>query len=203
MITASSAATTMLVAPDLSSFAKTLRKSWVDRQARGDKPPSHVEILNLIAKAAGHPNVQALKAAAAKPAPAAARTGHEAAAAPLTPTAVKAAMQFDESGRLVRWPTKYSVQRVAMWALWMHFDAKRVYREREVNAVLERLNTFGDHVTLRRELINMKLMSRKSDCSEYRKETARPTAEVRAFLKVMRQRVREAASDRSRATVRG
>jgi Uncharacterized protein conserved in bacteria (DUF2087) len=78
-----------------------------------------------------------------------------------------------------------------MWALWMHFDAKRVYREREVNTVLARLNTFGDHVTLRRELINMKLMSRKSDCSEYRKEPARPSDEVRAFLKVMRQRVRD------------
>ena len=108
-------------------------------------------------------------------------------------------MQFDEHGRLVRWPTKFSVQRLAMWALWMHFDAKRVYREREVNAVLERLNTFGDHVTLRRELINMKLMSRKSDCSEYRKEPARPTEEVRAFLKVMRQRVREGAVARPRA----
>jgi hypothetical protein len=63
--------------------------------------------------------------------------------------------------------------------------------------VLARLNTFGDHATLRRELINMKLMSRKSDCSEYRKEPARPSDEVRAFLKVMRQRVRDAASGRA------
>jgi hypothetical protein len=195
----SPAATTALVAPDLSSFAKTLRKQWVERQARGDKPPSHVELLNLIAKAAGHPNVQALKAATGRPARSA-RAGRDAivVAAPLTPTAAKAAMQFDEHGRLVRWPTKFSVQRLAMWALWMHFDAKRVYREREVNTVLARLNTFGDHVTLRRELINMKLMSRKSDCSEYRKEPARPSDEVRAFLKVMRQRVRDATSVVSR-----
>jgi hypothetical protein len=196
MTSPSPAATTALVAPDISAFAKALRKHWVERQARGDKPPSHVELLNLIAKAAGHPNVQALKAAAAKAVPAV-RTVRALDVAALTPTAAKAAMQFDAHGRLVRWPTKFSVQRLAMWALWMHFDAKRVYREREVNAVLARLNTFGDHVTLRRELINMKLMSRKSDCSEYRKEPARPTDEVRAFLKVMRQRVREAASDRA------
>lgn len=192
MPTPNPAAAIALVAPDLSAFAKTLRKQWVERQARGDKPPSHVELLNLIAKAAGHANVQALKAAAGNAAPTA-RAARPPENTVLTPTAFKAAMQFDEQGRLVRWPTKFSVQRLAMWALWMHFDAKRVYREREVNSVLERLNTFGDHVTLRRELINMKLMSRKSDCSEYRKEPARPTDEVRAFLKVMRQRGREGA----------
>ncbi len=53
-------------------------------------------------------------------------------------------------------------------------DAKRVYTEREVNSILSALHTSGDHVTLRRELINQQLLSRKSDCSEYRKLPARP-----------------------------
>ena len=36
-----------------------------------------------------------------------------------------------------RWPVKYSVQRLAMWVLWMQFERGRVYSEREVNAVLK------------------------------------------------------------------
>ena len=69
-----------------------------------------------------------------------------------------------------------------MWVLWTRFEAKRVYTEREINAILRTANAFGDHVTLRRELIDHKLLTRKSDCSEYRKLPARPDHEVRALL---------------------
>jgi hypothetical protein len=97
-------------------------------------------------------------------------------------------MQFDAEGRLLRWPTKFTVQRMAMWVLWTRFEAKRPYTEREVNAVLRAANAFGDHVTLRRELINHRLLARKSDCSEYRKLAARPDDEVRALLTAWRAR---------------
>ncbi|MBI3367979.1 MAG: DUF2087 domain-containing protein, partial [Burkholderiales bacterium] len=63
----------------------------------------------------------------------------------------------------------------------------RVYTEREVNEILKAANTFGDHVTLRRELINHQLMTRKSDCSEYRKLPARPDAEARTLIVAWRQ----------------
>ena len=69
-----------------------------------------------------------------------------------------------------------------MWALWQRFDARRTYTEREVNAVLNTWATYGDHATLRRELINMKLLGRKPDCSEYWKEPVRASDEVRAFF---------------------
>jgi hypothetical protein len=82
------------------------------------------------------------------------------------------------------------VQRLAMWVLWTHFEAKRIYTEAEVNAVLKTLNDFGDHVTLRRELIDHRLLARKSDCSEYRKLPARPDAETRALLTAWRARQR-------------
>jgi hypothetical protein len=87
---------------------------------------------------------------------------------------------------------KFSVQRLVMWVLWTRFEGKRVYSEREVNAILKDANTFGDHVTLRRELINHRLMSRRADCSEYRKLPARPDDEARALLAALRARVREA-----------
>ena len=95
-------------------------------------------------------------------------------------------MQFDAEGRLVRWPAKFSVQRMAMWVLWTRFDAKRPYTEPEVNAILKQAHDFGDHATLRRELIHHRLLTRKSDCSEYRKLAARPDDEVRALLSVWR-----------------
>jgi hypothetical protein len=175
-----------LMAPDFSAFTKALRKQLVDRSAQGAKAPSHVELLNMLARAAGHRNVQALRERAVPLAPAVPRSH-------MTPAAAKAALQFDPQGRLLRWPGKFSVQRLALWALWMRFDARRRYRESDVNHVLKAWHTFGDHATLRRELVNMKLLSRHSDCSEYWKEQQQAPGEVRALLQELRRRSRSPA----------
>jgi hypothetical protein len=191
-----------IVVPDVSAFARSLGRHLHERHRDRLEPPSHVELLNLVAQAIGHRNFQALKAApplvGAVPG---AATADEALPPPvpagnagkaLSDNARKALGHFDRQGRLMRWPVKFSVQQLVMWVLWSRFDAKRVYTEREVNAVLKRANLFFDHVTLRRELINHRLMSRRADCSEYRKLPARPNDEVRALLAALRARVREA-----------
>jgi hypothetical protein len=172
---------TPLVVADLSSFARSLGRALAARQAAAQDPPGHVELQNLIARAAGFRNLQALKASPPEAVP-------ERAALPLSDNARRALMQFDGFGRLVRWPTRFTVQAMAMWVLWTRFDGKRTYTEREVNAILKDANTFGDHVTLRRELINHRLLARKSDCSEYRKLPVRPGDEVRALLTAWRSR---------------
>jgi len=178
-----------LVAPDVGAFARALGRSLIERHADKPAPPGHVELLNLLSRAAGHRSYQGLRAAARLPR--VAPSADDAPAAPaLTAAARKALTQFDAQGRLVRWPHKFSVQRLAMWVLWTHFDAKRVYTEREVNEILKLWNTWGDHVTLRRELINHQLLTRKSDCSEYRKLPARPDDEVRWLLRAWRERAR-------------
>ncbi|MEW6705114.1 MAG: DUF2087 domain-containing protein [Pseudomonadota bacterium] len=187
-----------LMAPDLSQFARTLGRSLKERHAAQADPPGHVELMNLLARAAGHRNLQSLRAAALRPLPRPARAPDEPAATPpLGANARKALQQFDASGRLVRWPHKFSVQRLAMWALWTHFDGRRVYTEREVNEILKAWHTYGDHVTLRRELINHRLMTRKSDCSEYRKLPVRPDEEVRWFLHAWRRMTQVARRPRS------
>ncbi len=175
------------VAPDLSAFARALARSLAERPE--PKPPGHVEMLNLIARAAGHRNFQALRAAMQVPPPALAAEDLPL-PLPLSANARKALQQFDSRGRLVRWPNKYSVQKLAMWCLWTLFEQRRVYTEKEVNAVLKAANAFDDHVTLRRELINHQLLTRKSDCSEYRKLPARPDDETRALLAAWRTRNR-------------
>lgn len=176
-----------LQVPDASQFARSLGQALKARHAAGSAPPGHVELLNLMARALGHRNLQSLRAARPPQWPTLPVANEDRAAPPvLTDTARKALMQFDSRGRLLRWPNKYSVQKLAMWVLWTAFDGRRSYTEREVNAVLKAANTFGDHVTLRRELVNHRLMARKSDCSEYRKLPARPDDETRALLAAWR-----------------
>jgi hypothetical protein len=175
--------------PDLSAFARSLAQALKQRPT--SEPPGHVEVLNLVARAAGHRNVQALRAAlrAVPPPPLAAED--RAPPPALSANARKALMQFDSRGRLIRWPNKFSVQRMAMWVLWTLFEARRPYTEKEVNAILKAANDFGDHVTLRRELVDHQLLTRKSDCSEYRKVAARPDDETRALLAAWRVRQRQ------------
>lgn len=182
---------------DVSAFARQLGRALHERAATRPAPPGHTELLNLIARTQGQRNWQALRqhlgATKAPPRPMAvaacvpqAPDASPVAAAALSPTARKALSQFDAQGRLVRWPAKYSVQTLVMWVLWSLFDAKRSYTEREVNAVLKAANLFSDHVTLRRELINHRLMSRRPDGSDYRKLPARPGDDARALLTAWR-----------------
>jgi hypothetical protein len=198
---------------DLSAFARSLRQLWQTHQQTQSGVPGHVQMLNMLARAAGHRNVQSLKAQVAAERVAAARQaltiaasrrpdleGFEAAGPDigpavaattpvvLTANAAKALTQFDDWGRLTRWPHKFSVQRLAMWALWTRFDGARRYSEREVNEILKAWTIYGDHVTPRRELIEMKLLGREADCSVYWKERQRPDEEVRALLQALRAR---------------
>ena len=180
-----------MTVPDLSGFARSLRRTLGQHIAEHKELPTHQTLLNHIARAAGHRNLQALQAHA--PAPKAARATAPATATPaLSAAATKALGSFDEFGRMSRWPHKYSVQRLALWVLWMQFESRRVYTEREVNAVLKAWHTWGDHVTLRRELINDRLLTRKSDGSMYRKLPARPGDEARALMAAWRARVDDA-----------
>jgi len=183
--------------PDISAFTKKLKNLLDERQAEGKPAPSHLELLNLLARAAGMRNFATLTksvqnahlvetgkmnaALIAKSAPT-----ESVNPSPLSATVRKALLQFDGAGKLVRLPNKLSVQQMTMWALWTQFVANRKYSEKEVNAIVNGFHTFGDQATLRRELINMNLLGRKSDCSEYWKEPNRPTEEVQDFLRAWR-----------------
>jgi hypothetical protein len=176
--------------PDVSAFARALGQALHQRHVDKPKPPGQVELLNLIARAQGQRNWQALRQAV-RAAPSVAPPPPEPETVALSDNARKALQQFDKQGRLMRWPAKFSVQKLVMWVLWTRFDAKRIYTESEVNAVLKAANLFFDHVTLRRELINHRLMSRKSDCTDYRKLPARPDDETRALLTAWRARFKD------------
>ena len=162
-------------APDLSALARLLERALDDHLVTHGRLPGHVEMMNLLARGAGRRNLQEYKALVERdgapsigqiPAagpdmwfdapdlldPVTTPAVHE--PAPLSERAARTLKCFDFSGRLTRWPPKLSQQRLAMWVLWTRFDARRVYTESEVNRVLKAWHTFGDHATLRRELIN-------------------------------------------------
>lgn len=180
---------TPLVAADLSAFTKQLRAHLAARLDGGAGLPGHVEMLNLVARAAGHRNVQALKAAAAKPvAPAAAHRWHGPKHPGLSAAADRTLRVFDAQGRLLRWPPKRAEQVLALWCLWMAFDGKRRYTEREVNEVINRHHAFGDHCLLRRELVEARLLARTPGGEQYRKVAARPDEETAALLRALRAR---------------
>ena len=200
-------------APDLSALARLLERALLDHDITHGRLPGHVEMMNLLARGAGFRNLQALQAAAtptgATPspgvadawfdAPAIAEPAAEAvdAAPALSARTKKALEHFDTAGRLERWPQKLSVQRLAMWVLWTRFDARRVYTEAEVNQILKGWHLYGDHATLRRELIDHRLMTRRSDCSEYRKLALEPDDEVRGLLRALRSPARKTVTKRS------
>jgi hypothetical protein len=176
---------------DISAFARALARQL----AQSADKPSHTELLNMIARASGRSNFQALRAAA-KPLPVPVERVSKRAEppqndVPLPDNARKALGQFDDAGRVVRWPVKFSVQRLILWPLWAQFAARRMYTEREVNQVLKAFNTFGDHVTLRRELVNEGMLKRKPDCSEYWKVPVRPSAEAALIIREWKARVRQ------------
>lgn len=176
---------TPLHAADISSFAKSLARDLKQTHEQLHRLPGHVELLNMLARAAGHRNFQSLKARPPLAVPAAEAPP---AASALSDTAAKALRQFDAQGRLTRWPIKFSVQRLMLWGLWMRFDAKRRYSEREVNEVLKAWHLFGDHCTLRRELVEMKMLERTDGGAEYRKLPRRPDAEAMALMRALRAR---------------
>lgn len=174
---------------DVSAFAKALKTPLDERHAEGNPPPSHLELLNLLARAAGLRNYQTLRVKV--PATITALTAQaQAPVVSLSATARKALLQFDAQGRLVRLPTKFSVQRMCMWWMWTHFEVRRHYTEKQVNQILNAHHTFGDQATLRRELVNMKLLGRKSDCSDYWKEAVRADSDVQNFLASLRAQLR-------------
>jgi hypothetical protein len=74
---------------------------------------------------------------------------------------------LDSEGRLIAWPSKRSLQRIALDYLASKFEVGHVYTEKEVNALLNQHHTFGDAALLRRELFELGKLNRERDGSAY------------------------------------
>ena len=170
-----------LTVSDTSSFAKSLRMQLSGH----DGLPSHLQFLNMLARAAGHGSFQSLRARAEP-------SGSEevpAAPAPVVDPKIdrklidRVQRSFDDDLRLMRWPARRMDQIAALWVLWSQIPAAREMSEKEVSALLRDRHLFGDHALLRRELYELGLMTRTRDGSVYRRVERPMPANAAAILR--------------------
>ncbi|SMQ70155.1 hypothetical protein SAMN06295905_1801 [Devosia lucknowensis] len=166
--------TLSLTIADLSAFAKTLRAEITTR----DTPPSHVEMLNMLARSAGFRNYQHLKAAT--------ENAPKAEAIDLI-LVEKVGRHFDADGVLLRWPAKNSLQPLCLWALWARMEPGHDYSDRDNTDLLNAWASFGDHALLRRAMVDMGYVTRTPDGRTYRRIEQKPPAELSALLKRITQ----------------
>ncbi|EPR43963.1 Protein of unknown function DUF2087 [Desulfovibrio sp. X2] len=176
---------------DISALARSLKGQLAARETT----PSHLELLNMLARSAGCRNFQHFRAQTAPAVPGApADAGPEAAAPAVDPARLRRLLRFfDAEGRLVRWPGKHGQRAACLWVLWAALPARRVLTEPEIDGCLKSGHLFGDHVLLRRWLCDLGLVERTPDCREYRRIERRPPQEALALIGSVRSRSAPAA----------
>lgn len=173
---------------DISALARSLN----DQLARCESRPSHVELLNMLARGGGFRNFQHFRAQTVT------REQLEQPPAIPDPEPVdyvrikRLARFFDTDGRLIRWPGKLGQQRTCLWVVWSRIPAGQTVSEPEINARLQDLHLFGDHALLRRRLCDDGLMTRTRDGREYRRIECVPPVDALALIRHLGQLARHA-----------
>lgn len=168
-----------LTIPDLSTFARRLRAGLIG----ATEFPGHLALLNMLARAGGYANFQQLKVAPPLPGPPPAPQPVRAAAA-ADPRRIQRLLDlFDDQGRMVRWPSKTSVQALCLWVLWSTLPARTTLSEPELNARIDAWHLFGDRALVRRSLIDHRLCERTQDGREYRRIERQPPDEAMAIIR--------------------
>ena len=73
----------------------------------------------------------------------------------------------DEEGKLTLFPAKKRNKIISLFYLATKFEPDIIYTEKQVNDIIEANHTFQDKWLLRRELINLGLLCRLTDGSQY------------------------------------
>jgi hypothetical protein len=160
---------------DVSAAAKSLR----DQLGKLERLPSHVELLNMLARAAGYRNFQHFRTDAA---------AKQRLLAPIDQPPInherieKVARHFGANGQLLRYPARESQQVLCLWVLWSRIPAGTSFSDREISELLDLWHVFGDHALLRRALVDYGLMSRTVDGRQYLRIEQKPPAELGPLL---------------------
>lgn len=170
-----------LSVPDISQFARALARQLNE----AGEVPSHLSLMNMLARAGGFQNFQHLKASHAARDRLAESEAQEAVDFRLVERTLK---QFDARGRMLQWPSRQPVAELCLWALWASFPAGEELKEREVNDLLAWLHSFEDPALLRRALFDHGLIDRNRDGTGYLRKEQRPPAEAREVVRVLKER---------------
>ena len=150
---------------DISALAKSLRKQLMSCESF----PSHVEMLNILARANGYRNFQHLKNQAPE------TTANARQLDVAIPRKLQPFMAKDYV--LHAWPVKFSIQKLCFWFFACRFQYQQQYTEQEINEVISRFISFDDFALIRRELCNHKLLKRTDDGRHYWRAAATPPEE--------------------------
>lgn len=90
----------------------------------------------------------------------------------------KLARFLDADGKLKQWPAKQSIREEACAYLAQQFQNDRDYTERDVNAIITSVHTFGDYFLLRRAMVDSGYLCRTPDGSRYWKNKEKQRSET-------------------------
>ena len=90
---------------------------------------------------------------------------------------IKEIKGYFDHGKLNAYPTKRKKQIIALAWISEHIPADRTYSEKEFNALLSELHSFGDPALLRRELYDHYMIRRSIEGKEYMLDPNRPSLE--------------------------
>ena len=80
---------------------------------------------------------------------------------------------FFENGKLKAMPVKRKKRLIVLEEILSRFEYDKVYKEKEVNAII--VDVFDDYCTIRREMIEERLMERSRDGDGYWRRKAGET----------------------------
>lgn len=74
---------------------------------------------------------------------------------------------LDDTGKIKQIPAPNRTKMPVLAYLCSKFEQDRIYREKEVNEIIDAWHTFGDYFILRRLLIDYKLLERTPNGERY------------------------------------
>ena len=166
---------------DITALARSLR----EQLGKLDHAPSHVEMLNMLARANGHANFQHLRANAQAQARLTTQTPEPQADHTRVEKVIR---HFDADGIMVRWPAKTNHQSLCLWVIWSRIPADQRFSEHEINQFITAGHSFGDYAILRRSLVNAHMLARTPDGKLYRRIEKQPDPDALALLAAIAQR---------------
>ena len=167
---------------DLSGFARALAREL------GDAAPSHLSLMNMLARSAGFRNYQHLRSDAKSSTSALSPTPPEPEPEIDRRRLQRALNHFDEFGRLVRWPTRNAVQKLVVWAFWADLPRGKSLTEAQVNLRFSSGHAFADPATLRRMLVGLGRVEREADGSSYTRVEVTVPADAQELIELVGHR---------------
>ncbi|WP_243366693.1 DUF2087 domain-containing protein [Fundidesulfovibrio soli] len=169
-------------AEDIGACARSLRSQL----QQAETTPSHLELMNMLARAAGFRNFQHYRANCVARLRLAQPVFQPEEPAVDYVRVRRMSRYFDAQGRLIRWPGKFSHREPCLWVIWSRLTPGAVLNEAGINEALAALHLFEDHALLRRQLCDLRMVERSRDCREYRRIERRPSPEALELIRQVR-----------------